>query len=725
MHISTPARMALLLLGMAAQANANVTCFPADGTLLKEAVGKVVDVTWTSNDIATYGPIEDWCTSLVTTMNRLFASKGSFNEDISGWNTSSVVDMSYMFLDASTFNADISGWDTSSVDDMEFMFRGASAFNQDISGWNTSSVYDMKGMFAIFYGASAFNQNISGWDTSSVTNMYAMFYEASAFNQDISGWDTSSVDDMYSMFEGASAFNQDISGWDTSSVDNMSRMFFLASAFNADISGWDTSSVDNMSYMFFRASAFNQDISGWDTSSVENMSGMFYDASAFNQSLCAWKDKFPYGNAGDIFRNSGCPNQYTPTANDPSFCASSGAVCQDFTHPPTESPTNSPTAYPSPGPSHSPTNSPTANPSKAPSPGPTNLPTPEPSHSPTNSPTPAIERWDLELTSVDSNFTNGSGSEVTLKYKIGAGRKFEFAVLKKGCKEAVDDTAVIIPTNSTSPNENDPSLANLSVFLDVEKDTIVDSNIWNGDTNSLVFCLSLWLLSSSSGEVIKKLERDIEVNLDFENDFKTIENATFSAISLLSNETDAAVENYITACTCNGFNTPFNCNTNSLGVDDYLNVCVESLDTEMEINYLDSLTMVQGDTTLSIVSNKDLVDDSISSLSTRADDSGVHVASVIPASFFSYDNSGTAEVSGVVFLKLSGGSRRRLAVEIDRALQSAGDQESAFSIEVQLEKNELDVTADSNGAIYDDVSGVIGGAAAVVTAAATTYLMMW
>ena len=67
--------------------------------------------------------------------------------------------------------------------------------------------------------------------------------------------------------------------------------------------------------------------------------------------------------------------------------------------------------------------------------------------------------------------------------------------------------------------------------------------------------------------------------------------------------------------------------------------------------------------------------------------------SFLLASFFSYDKSSTAQVSGVVFLKLAE-SRRRLAMGIDiesaRVLQSAaGGQESGFAMEVQLEKNEL------------------------------------
>ena len=106
------------------------------------------------------------------------------------------------------------------------------------------------------------------------------------------------------------------------------------------------------------------------------------------------------------------------------------------------------------------------------------------------------------------------------------------------------------------------------------------------------------------------------------------------------------------------------------------------------------------DKTLDIVLGKTLVDVTISSKSKVAIKNGVHVASVIPASFFSYDKSSTAQVSGVVFLKLAEG-RRLLAVEIDststaphapRVLQSAaGDQESAFAMEVQLKKNEFGV----------------------------------
>ncbi len=349
---------------------------------------------------------------------------------------------------------------------------------------------------------------------------------------------------------------------------------------------------------------------------------------------------------------------------------------------------------------------------------PTNNPTPSPS----TAPTLAIKSWDLELTLVDSNFDKGSADEITLNYKIGKNRKYKVFVLTKGCNEEITE-GVVDATSSTSDIEGDTSNSNLLVSVDIEKSSIATSNIWVNGTVEL--CAKVQLLLDSGG-VLKELERVIEVDVNFENNFQTENDANFTQISLGSNETSAAVDDYIKACTCGGSNNnnkPFVCNTNILGVDDYLNVCLESLDAEMEINYLDSLKMVQDGTTLDIVSDSGLVDRSISFKTTRADNSGVHVASVIPASFFSYESSTTAQVSGVVFLKLSG-SRRRLAVEITRALQSDGDQESAFSMEVQLKKNELDVTNDSNGAINAIVAGLIAGPTVVVVAAAAAY-MMW
>ena len=65
---------------------------------------------------------------------------------------------------------------------LDSLFESATSFNQNISSWDVSNVTNMERMF---FEASNFNQNISSWDVSNVTDMAGMFYDATAFNQPI------------------------------------------------------------------------------------------------------------------------------------------------------------------------------------------------------------------------------------------------------------------------------------------------------------------------------------------------------------------------------------------------------------------------------------------------------------------------------------------------------------------------------------------------------------
>ena len=157
------------------------------------------------------------CTTLVTSMEYLFAQDIQFNSNISFWDTSNVTNMYGMFYYAISFNQNIGNWDTSSVTDMGSMFFSASSFNQNIGSWITSSVTDMNNMF---FGAEDFNGLIGDWNTSSVTDMSFVFQDAAAFNQNIGDWNTSSVTDMSSLFKDAILFNQDLSAWCVSNISS-------------------------------------------------------------------------------------------------------------------------------------------------------------------------------------------------------------------------------------------------------------------------------------------------------------------------------------------------------------------------------------------------------------------------------------------------------------------------------------------------------------------------
>ncbi|MDG2492230.1 MAG: BspA family leucine-rich repeat surface protein [Flavobacteriaceae bacterium] len=287
--------------------------------------------------------INDWDTSSVTDMGKVFIGTSSFNQDIGNWDTSAVTNMTSMFSGALEFNQDISRWCVSNVTeepenfegnvlstdnlpvwgtcaepiyfenntcmcpnatvgDVAYLSKGGvsrnltaftvvddSTISEQISTGNynlcTTQVTNMKGLFK---ENSSFNSDISFWDTSNVTSMYEMFGSATEFNQAIDNWDTSNVTTMKYMFSSASSFNQEIGDWDTSSVTDMSHMFGTAIAFNQNIDAWDTSSVTNMQYMFNGAITFDQPLNSWDTSSVTAMDHMFRMANGFNQDLNDW-----------------------------------------------------------------------------------------------------------------------------------------------------------------------------------------------------------------------------------------------------------------------------------------------------------------------------------------------------------------------------------------------------------------------------------------------------
>ena len=235
--------------------------------------------------ISTYGSIEVWDVSGVTSMRELFSGLSWFNESIGAWDTSAVTDMRGMFSRASAFNQPIGSWNTSAVTSMRSMFEDAKAFNQPIGSWNTSAVTDMRRMFAY---AQAFNQPIGTWNTAAVTTMALMFRSAEAFDHPIGSWNTRAVTDMSYMFLSAYAFNQPIGFWNTSAVTNMRFMFDKASNFDQPIGSWNTSSVSDMAYMFSGAHAFNQPLGSWNTSAVTDMAYMFSHAKSFDQPIGSW-----------------------------------------------------------------------------------------------------------------------------------------------------------------------------------------------------------------------------------------------------------------------------------------------------------------------------------------------------------------------------------------------------------------------------------------------------
>lgn len=268
------------------------------------------NIEWTSMGNMFYGCGNSNFTSITATdtpnLSNVTTTAGMFRactnlatiNNLNNWDTSNVTDMNRMFLVANSFNSDCSNWDVSNVENMSYMFQNCFVFNQDLGNWDVGSATNMQGLFQ---ASRAFNHDIGNWDVSNVTDMSFMFYTALSFNQDIDNWNISSVTSMANMFRGASSFTQNLTNWDVSNITNVNRMFLSASSFNGDVSTWNLDSASNMDYMF-HASAFNQNLSNWNlrtagTSMIGMTSPSVYSQANYTDTMVGWA-VYVYTNSG-------------------------------------------------------------------------------------------------------------------------------------------------------------------------------------------------------------------------------------------------------------------------------------------------------------------------------------------------------------------------------------------------------------------------------------------
>jgi surface protein len=264
--------------------------------------------------------IQNWSAPLCTSFYQMFYLASAFNQPLANLvNTSGVTSctMQAMFQSATSFNQDIGVWNTSNVTLMNSMFQSATSFNQDIGSWNVSKVTTMANMFqsspfnnggsnsiqnwsaplcinftSMFQSATSFNQPLTNLvNTSGVAgcSLGLMFISATSFNQNIGGWDVSKATPMNSMFQSATSFNNggsnSIQNWSSPICTTFASMFQSASSFNQPLTNLvNTSGVAScaLNSMFQGASAFNQNIGGWNVSKATTMAAMFHTTISFN-----------------------------------------------------------------------------------------------------------------------------------------------------------------------------------------------------------------------------------------------------------------------------------------------------------------------------------------------------------------------------------------------------------------------------------------------------------
>mgnify|MGYP003113262709 CR=1 FL=1 len=172
------------------------------------------------NTIFNQGDIEDWDTSNVTDMRRVFGGSNAETQPTTfsdGVTNTAVNHQCY-------FNRDINGWETTNVTKMSEMFMYSKHFNQDI-GTNGDAV-QVDGSTAFDY---TFGSTIVLGDALGVTYANASGNASATSTATTDFWDVDSVLQMEMMFWGAEAFQHPLTDWDMEAMtDNSSPSSFIS-----------------------------------------------------------------------------------------------------------------------------------------------------------------------------------------------------------------------------------------------------------------------------------------------------------------------------------------------------------------------------------------------------------------------------------------------------------------------------------------------------------------
>ncbi|KAL9186907.1 hypothetical protein ACHAXT_010627 [Thalassiosira profunda] len=329
--------------------------------------------------------------------------------------------------------------------------------------------------------------------------------------------------------------------------------------------------------------------------------------------------------------------------------------------------------------------------------------------------------WDVQFLGLSADFGAPSGEEVALTYSIGKNRAYATEIWATDCVSAVTGANV---TLTDTRSALDSSLDALELAYDIDTSTLAGSNIWNEAANQLEFCQVVQLTIPATGGtpllVIAEDVRRFDIDLDLSVEFSLDNNNLPLGDGTINNETGVAnVTNTVESCKCTGLDD-FTCNTDPLVPNTELFVCISGTSDGMEVDFLDSMVLVQGATTLAVVKNDTIAFPSITSRAYVAAENGVSVSTRVPANLFDYSSGSSISISGVIDMKLAGGfsSRRRLKVSVGGDEDDGNDIESPYHLEVALQKatvyvEEEDPTPNSANAVATAGLTIVGALLAV------------
>jgi len=240
---------------------------------------------------------------------------------------------------------------------------------------------------------------------------------------------------------------------------------------------------------------------------------------------------------------------------------------------------------------------------------------------------------------------------------------------------------------SSASEEIDNQFNLLSLAYDFNKTEITASNIWDDTTSTIEVCQVVQLVIPAYGWVISEDKRALSIDFDLSVDFGN--NIGLGDATIIdSEEFNTNVTSYVEACKCD--EQSFTCNADPLLPGTELFVCVKSISSDVVIDYLDSMFITQGGTSLAVVENNTISFPSLTAREYNANENRVVVSTFIPSNLINYADGETLSISGEIEMQLVGSTRRLHTVDgdIDHDDDEINTQDIASNFELEISLQE-------------------------------------
>ena len=334
-----------------------------------------------------------------------------------------------------------------------------------------------------------------------------------------------------------------------------------------------------------------------------------------------------------------------------------------------------------------------------------------------------LASWEIQFLGLDADFSIDSTHEVAANYTIGKSREYATNLYAKDCTSAITGIEITKVEYTESYDSNNDLLM---LKYDFNKTEITSSNIWNATSSKIEACQVVQLIISSNGWVISEdirvLDIDFDLTADFGNAgsgggggitaFGTVEGGDGGggggSASFSTEQINTTLTSFVEACKCD--EGTYTCNTDALVPSTELFVCIKSTSSDVEINYLDSMSLTQDTTTLEVIANGIETFPELTTVEYNSTLNMVVVSTFVPSNVFTFAAGESISIGGDVemqFITSGGGVRRRnlrhLSVTVESAVDVAEgddappDEPQVMGSNYQLEVALLQEQGMSNG----------------------------